>query len=191
MPITMQQIRSGIDRINRKYFFKAKATLIILQEKGDDNNKMIKKTRSSRILTPFHVANKRKERAERKFKLEEERKLKAKEVDEEWRWRCWLEDYKYYLEHDFNYQDFEDRIFYLDKLLNNEVRIDDVVFGDPNLPEMWLSVTGKDVDVLSGRKKVVTWGENIVHEFKERRTREKLWRCIKKVIAKLGEREIY
>ncbi|RHZ87920.1 hypothetical protein Glove_29g49 [Diversispora epigaea] len=72
-------------------------------------------------LSQIHVANnKRKERAERKFKLEEERKLKANEVDEEWRWRCWLEDYKYYLKNDFNYQDFDKimKLPFLDKLLN-------------------------------------------------------------------------
>ncbi|RHZ76616.1 hypothetical protein Glove_195g72 [Diversispora epigaea] len=60
----------------------------------------------------------------------------------------------------------------------NEVRAKDLIVGD---------VTEKDV---VERKKVVTWGENTVHEFKERRTRrEKLWRFIKKVVAKLGEPE--
>ncbi|RHZ89102.1 hypothetical protein Glove_19g81 [Diversispora epigaea] len=129
------------------------------------------------------------EREERRLRLKEARKLKAKEVDQEWRWRCWIEDYQYYLEHDFDYRDFneimklpflEDRIFYLDKLLNNEVRAKDLIIGD---------ATEKDV---VERKKVVTWGENTVHEFKERRTRrEKLWRFIKKVVAKLGERKVY
>ncbi|RHZ88970.1 hypothetical protein Glove_19g167 [Diversispora epigaea] len=68
-----------------------------------------------------HESNKRKEREERKLRLKEARKLKAREVNGEWRWRCWKEDYEYYLEHNFNYRDFdeimklpflEDRIFH-------------------------------------------------------------------------------
>ena len=89
--------------------------------------------------TPVHVVKKRKERKDRKLKVKEERKLKSTEVTvveeeivvEEERCCCrryWEAEYRYFLEHHFNYRDFnkimklpfiEDKIFYLDKLLNN------------------------------------------------------------------------
>ncbi|RHZ78591.1 hypothetical protein Glove_159g17 [Diversispora epigaea] len=128
-------------------------------------------------LSPIYSVKKRKEKKEMKEKLGE-RKLKTKEEEQVFEeevavkeecccWGCWEREYQHYLEYHFNYTDFneimklpfiEDRIFYLDKLINNEVKFDDLVIGDQNLEECWLSTTGKDVDVLLGRKKVVTWG---------------------------------
>ncbi|RHZ79759.1 hypothetical protein Glove_141g18 [Diversispora epigaea] len=62
-------------------------------------------------------------------------------------------------------------------------------FSHPKLP-CWISTTGKDVDVLLRRKKKVTWGEIEAHEFKSKLSRkEKLWRGLKRVFAKLVEVE--
>ncbi|RHZ88978.1 hypothetical protein Glove_19g41 [Diversispora epigaea] len=109
--------------------------------------------------TTIHEANKRKEREERKLRFKEARKLKAKEVNEE----CGGVGRK-----TTNFDEImklpflEDRIFYLDKLLNNEVRLKDLINeGD---------VTEKVLE----RKKVVTWGRilcmNIRKEEREERS---------------------